>query len=496
MRRCQVLVIGAGPTGLMAANQLRRFGVDVIIADKKSGPTIESRAIFVSARSLEIYQQMGLSEQVLREGTKVKKFSLYSGGRKKTGVQLEKFGEGKTDFNFVIAYEQSKNEKLLYENLKRLNGEVLWETEFVEFKDLDGPVRAIFENGHEKLEIECDFVIGCDGASSLVRHLLDFSFRGGTYENKFFVADTRMDWNLDYGQVVISPGKHNLCAFVPLYGDRNYRVIGTLPRAYANRDDIGFQDIEWAIKNTFRRPLTFEEVNWFSVYKLHHRGVSHFREGPVFLAGDSAHIHSPAGGQGMNTGLQDAYNLAWKLAYVFKGYWDKSLLDSYNQERLPFARWLLKFTDRGFVLMSSQHAFVSWLRQNVLIHFAGIFGGIGVITQMGFDVISQTWYNYRKSSITRRSKVPGLRFRSGDRLPYVEEGFYRKFSAPSFYVLHIGEEPLEEERRSQIASNYPFPIHFIESDISLWKKWKVRREVLVLIRPDQYIMGITDNKQQ
>lgn len=335
----EVLIIGAGPTGLMAANQLMRFGIDFIIVDTKSGPTKESRAIAVTARSLEIYQQMGLAQHAIDNGKRMISFNLFSRGKRKAEVKIGEIGKGLSEFSYMLGFEQSRNEEMLAHNLVSKGKKIHWDHEFIELKEYSEKIIAVVKNNNELHNIHAKYLIACDGARSPVRHQLNFSFKGGTYDHKFFVADTQLDWKLEYDNLVICPGDKNFCGFLPLYGDKNYRVLGTLPKEFADRDDISFADIEKVVKDTIGIELTFEKVNWFSIYKLHHRGVDHFSQGNVFLAGDSAHIHSPAGGQGMNTGLQDAYNICWKIAFVLRHNASPALLGTYNEERLPLQNY-------------------------------------------------------------------------------------------------------------------------------------------------------------
>jgi 2-polyprenyl-6-methoxyphenol hydroxylase-like FAD-dependent oxidoreductase len=351
--KTDVVVVGAGPTGLMAANQLMRFGIDFIIVDTKDGPTDQSRAIVLTPRSMEIYHQLGLSDDVKANSADILSVNAYTGGKRKARIEIGEIGKGLSEFPCLIGYEQSKNETLLYRNLTDHGHDVRWHTEFEAFAVTEDGVEAHVEHEGESYTIACRYLIGCGGARSPVRHQLGFSFPGGTYDNRFFVADTMLKWALDYEQLIVSPGDATFCGFFPLEGDRRYRVIGTLPAGDVDREDIAFSDVEALVIENLGLPVTFEAVNWFATYKLHHRMTDRFRDGPIFIAGDAAHIHSPAGGQGMNTGLQDAYNLVWKLAFVLKGHGREELLDTYDEERLPFAKWLLKFTDRGFSVMTS-----------------------------------------------------------------------------------------------------------------------------------------------
>ena len=492
---CDVLIVGAGPTGLMAANQLARFGVDFLVVDQKEGPTRESRAIAVTARSLEIYKQMGLSETVLKEAVKVTTFRLISKGIKKAKVQVGEMGKGLTEFSYLLAFEQSKNEELLCANLPHGGEEVLWQTTFTALEERERDVNVQLVRGDKKMLVNCKYLLACDGANSQVRQLLNFSFAGGTYENRFFVADATVRWDFGEEELIISPGRKNFCAFLPLFGNGNHRVIGTLPKDFADKEDVTFEEIEETVRQTLGHPVIFDQVNWFSVYKLHHRSVDHFRQGRVFLAGDSAHIHSPAGGQGMNTGLQDAYNIAWKLAMVLSGKANDHLLETYNEERLPFAKWLLRFTDRGFRVMTSDNALVRWLRLNILMNIAGFIATNKRLQTRAFRIVSQLWYNYGGMSLSESKVGRRLGFTAGDRLPFFPDDpdFQNRFNGPCFHLLYIGENGLDPSLRRNFERMFPFPTSIVEEKLTQrWQKLGIRKELFVLVRPDNYVGYVSD----
>lgn len=499
LQKTQVLIVGAGPTGLMAANQLMRFGVDFIVIDPKAGPTQESRAIAVTARSLEIYQQLGLSNIALEQGTRIRSLNLYSQGKKKGNVNINEIGKGLSEFHYMLAFEQSKNEELLYKNLKDQNREVNWDTEFLELNEYTNEIVATAKKNGETFQINAQYLIACDGARSPVRHQLNFSFEGGTYANKFFVADTVLNWDLEYDKLIVNPGDKNFCAFLPLKGDRCYRVLGTLPKSYSENEHVTFDDIQKVIIETLGLKLNFEKINWFSIYKLHHRCVTQFSQGRVFLAGDSAHVHSPAGGQGMNTGLQDAYNISWKLAFVLKKYANAPLLETYNEERLPFARWLIKFTDRGFNLMTNDNWFIRFFRKYIVLNIAGWIIRSKRIQARVFRTVSQIWYSYNGKSLSRSLSRQKLRFGAGDRLPFIDsdnsqDNFYTSFADPCFHLLYIGNESLSEDAKRTIPEVFPFPVKIVERSLTnCWQKLGITKQLFILVRPDNYIAFISDN---
>ena len=490
--KTDVLIVGAGPTGLMAANQCLRFGIDFIILDVKDGPTKESRAIVVTARSLEIYQQMNLSETVLINGEKVQTIKIKSGGQKKAELFLGALGEGQSDFKYMFAYEQSKNESLLYKNLLVQHKDVMWNTEFLSFEHLNDGVMAKVVTKNTEININSKYLVACDGASSRVRKQLDIPFSGGTYEHKFFVADAKIKWNGDYKSMVAFPGMKNFCAFIPMKGEQNYRIIGTLPRSISIHDEINFEHIKESITSFLTEEIEFEKTNWFSVYKLHHRSVNEFRHGNIFLAGDSAHIHSPAGGQGMNTGLQDAYNLIWKISLVLIGRCSDSILNTYNEERLPFARWLLKFTDKAFNLMTSDNWIIARYRKFFVLNVAGHLLKRNFIRKKIFKTASQTGYSYKNQSLSSHKSKQKLKFKAGDRIPYIQQGYYKKFQKSCFHLIIISDHPFSETRIKQIKNLFPIDLEIIEGSLKTWQQWGVEKELYVLIRPDNYIAIISD----
>ena len=487
-----IVIVGAGPSGLMTANFLQKFDIDFIIIDFKSGPTVESRALAVSARSMEIYQQLELDDQVLDVATKVNGFQLYSNGKLKTEINTQAIGTGLSEFdNMMTVFEQNKNETLLYENLKSLGGEVYWETNFESLKVNKDSVKIKVNHEGKECEVFAKYIIGCDGASSPVRHAGNFTFKGGTYENKFFVADVILQSNFEHNRLILAPADNIFSAFFPMNGKGRYRLVGSLPEQYTDQE-IDFHTIEGTVKKFSKLDVQYEKVNWFSVYKLHHRVVNNFREGRILLVGDSAHIHSPAGGQGMNTGLQDAHNLAWKIAFVLKGFADEKLLNTYNEERMPFAKWVLGFTDRGFTILSSKKWYIVLFRKYIVLNMIGKLTKFKFFLKNGFQVISQIWVNYKGLSLAPpKDTAQKLKFEVGDRFPYYEKNGFAKFSNPCFYLMKIGESENDDEKRQ--LSTLLFPIEFKSTPLnSVWENLGVVKPIYILVRPDMFIGLIMD----
>ena len=494
MNHYPVIIIGAGPTGLMAANQLARFGIDFLIIDSKARPTEQSRAIVITARSMEIYQQLGISDEAIAGGRTITDFAIVINGKEKATASLGEFGKGLTDFSYMLAFEQSRNEKLLVKNLARFEHEVSWNTQ-LEYIGQQGDLfmadlRYLTKPEEPVEKITSNYVIGCDGARSVVRHAMEFPFKGGTYEQLFYVADTKLKWQEGLNKLVLFPSRNIFCGFFPMAGTNSHRIIGTIPASFTDPEKISFHDLEKTIKDLVKMPLDIEAVNWFSIYKLHHRSVTAFSKNNCFLAGDAAHIHSPAGGQGMNTGLMDAYNLSWKLALVIKNIAGRKILDTYNEERLPFAQWLLRFTDRFFGIMTGRNILMSWFRNNILPFIIKFFLKNPALRTIMFKTISQTNWSYSNCSISQNRSLQKLKFKAGDRLPYVltgpnKESVYKLLTAPAFHLLLIGnviDDP---------AIIRPM-VKILHLPLEDWSSQGVSKPVYILVRPDNYIGLISD----
>lgn len=352
-----VLVVGAGPTGLMAALVLARRGVPTILIDGKAGPTRESRALAVQARSLEIYQQLGLADRVLADGYLANRMQLGS-GTEPLGFRIDEAQREDTDFPGLHIFEQSRNEELLAGELERTDVDVRWGHRLVALLDgdSDAGVTALVEGPDGLQRIRARWCVGADGAGSVVRRAVGASFDGITDDAFFFVADLRGVAGLPERCLAARFGEETFALFFPLGPGGHARIV-----SMALGDTI---DADAALaKARSDLGIEYTDVDWFSSYRVHHRVASTFRKGPVFLAGDAAHVHSPVGGQGMNTGLQDAHNLANLLADVSSGLVGPEALDRYERERRPVAVNLVRVTDRAFGVIAGRGRRVAWLRR-------------------------------------------------------------------------------------------------------------------------------------
>ena len=366
-----VLIVGAGPTGLMLANLLARQGTKFRIIDENSSRAKESRALAVQPRSMELYQSLGLVDQVLARGMQGTGLISYMKGKKLLDVSFSGIGRNDTPYPYIFFLSQSINEEILEESLNKLGIQVERQTTFERFTQSESEVSAHIKHTDGTIEvIEAKYLVGCDGAGSHVRKSAGLSFEGGTYHQEFMLADTKVNWSLPYDRLQIFLGNQAMAIFFPINGAENSRVIvivknekGT-SEAAANltiKTSVTLEEIQRGFEAAVGRKVTLEKPKWMTQYRVHHRSVEQMQLGRVFLAGDSAHIHSPAGGQGMNTGLQDAANLAWKISLVLNGKAPSELLETYNFERLPIAKKLLNFTDRIFNAVVSLSSFAERL---------------------------------------------------------------------------------------------------------------------------------------
>ena len=444
-----VLVVGAGPTGLMLANQLVRRGVRVRIIDRHAGPARETRALGVQARTLEIYAQLGIVDRALELGKRGTGVNLWAQGRKMARVPLGDAGRSITPYPYILILGQDDNERIMGDKLHELGAAVEWNTELVGLEqDADRVTATLKRADGTTQQVVAAWVGGCDGAHSAVRELNGIGFPGAPYEHVFYVADVEMTGNMVPDEVNIFLWRDGFHLLFPMRGTDHWRVVGILPEALRNRDDVTFDDVIPSIRSE-ATDLSFKSCIWFSTYRIHHRRAARFREGRCFLLGDAAHIHSPVGAQGMNTGLQDAYNLAWKLALVVKNEAQAPLLDTYEEERIPVAEWLLATTDRAFRLVVSDSWLVGLLRTEIIARIAAFAMSRPWIQSYAFRTVSQTAINYRKSSLSQSLEgLPASAPHGGDRFPWLRlkfradgpaEDLFQKLDDLHFNLVVVGQ---------------------------------------------------------
>ena len=445
-----VIIIGAGPTGLALACQFVRYGVDFVILDTSEGITPFSRAIGVQARTLELYEQIGLAEKAVRLGTIVQRVCLIEHAETVAEVPISEIGAGLSPYPGPLMLEQSKHEQLLAEHLAEHGIEVMWRTTLDSFtQDGEGVTAEITTASGEKQTIEAKYLVGCDGAKSLVRHELGLTFEGSTFERLFYVADVEIDWKFSHEALNICLAKRTFTAFFPLPGANRFRIVGTFPEGTEKEaEEFTYEEINAQVRADTEMELKITALHWHAVYKVHSRRVGKFSDGRCFVAGDAAHIHTPAGAQGMNTGIQDGYNLAWKLAFVLNGKVDPSLLATYDQERSENAQHLLETTDRLFDLGAGDHWFTSFFRLHVFPRIAGLALHFDGMRHFLFSLISQIGIHYWNSPLSDHRGKTGFAVQTGDRMPYFlldGASIYDLLHQPSFHLLAFSNDPADFE---------------------------------------------------
>lgn len=523
-----VLIVGSGPTGLTMACELARHGVTPRIIDKSPTPSVHSKAFGIHARTLELFETMGIVEAMLGQGNICNGFDMYNRGKPLAHVIFDTL-ESRYPYFLILA--QSDTEKILNAHMESFGIRVEREKELVGIDRTDSGItaRLKLKDGSEEL-IDCSYIAGCDGAHSTSRHLLDLEFKGAPYPNYWLLADCDLDWKypLHHLSVFIHPS--GVTAFFPLYSDRG-RLMFELPEATIDME-MAEPTIEDVRRHMNEREIDYKSVgspNWLAYFKLHHRIVDRYGDGKVFLCGDAAHIHSPIGGQGMNTGIQDAYNLAWKLALVLKGNSPENLLDSYNPERHRVGKGVVRTTDAATKMVGIHNPVLASIRNKLV----GTISKLDPVQEKLLTTLSQIEVNYSESPIAeerwyqpdaiegfhgyRHDLVAGERVKDyplvgldgkgGSRLYDIFRDIRHKL------LLFTGSEPedmeLNELRKihSSIGSEYEDTIDthviagtdglpadlktmgpvWLDKDLLMHKDFGAARASLYLLRPDSYI---------
>ena len=493
-----VLIVGAGPTGLMLANQLARHGVQALIIDRHAGPSLQTRALGVQARTLEIYSHLGIVEQALEFGKRATGANLWAEGRRAARVPLGDIGRDLSPYPFLLILGQDDNEQLMGDALRDRGNTVRWNTELVGLAQDTSRVKATLkQHDGTLLEITAAWVAGCDGARSAVRELSGIEFVGAPYEHVFFVADTEMTGPMVPDELNVYFWREGFHLFFPMRGTDHWRLVGILPREPRARDDLTFDEVIPSVRQEAGAELKFRTCSWYSTYRIHHRCAARFRDRRCFLLGDAAHIHSPVGAQGMNTGLQDAYNLAWKLALVVKERASPALLDSYEEERIPVAKRLLSTTDRAFSLIVSDSWLAGLFRTRVLARVAAFAMRFDRVRKLAFRTIAQIGIQYRDSGLSEsQAGFAEDAPRAGDRFPWLRvrlqpdgaiEDLFAKLDDTRFNLIVIGQPHASVDVP---ALRDLLRIHALPSDSANDKEFARARlptPSFYLLRPDGHV---------
>jgi len=521
----KVLVIGAGPVGLTTALELTRRGLSCRIIDKSPVPSDKSKALGVHARTLEMLETMALADEFVARGHKVHAANFLHGDTKLVHFS---FDELESPFPFLLCIPQSETEFTLTEALAKLNISVERSIELISLEQDEKEVIATLKHADGRKETQkANWLIGCDGAHSTTRHVLGFAFKGNAYDESFATADVHVQWNNPDEELFSYVHEEGVIVFFPL-GNRRYRVLATGSH-HETGDPLTLEQMQETINRRGPKDVIISDPVWLTWFNIQRRSVENYRKGRVFLCGDAAHIHSPALGQGMNTGMQDTYNLVWKLELIEKGVADKSLADTYQTERHPIGQALLHNTDAVTKVITLRNP----IAQSIRNHLMQLLLTQDVVQKRLVRVLSMTALNYRHSPLVGEYRQPVEKIgpfdwlslehgpAPGDRAPdgTLEQGtktirLFQLFEDTNHHLLLFtgadDDEGIAYETLAKIKSGIipPFDKHVAchlissrnstsvktsngailhDSDGMLHHRYGVSRQALYLIRPDGYV---------
>ncbi|KAI2786574.1 hypothetical protein POX_g08960 [Penicillium oxalicum] len=509
MPEIDVLIAGAGPTGLVLALWLHHQGVKVRIIDQSTGPAPDSRALVVHARILELYRQLDLADEMVQRGYQIPATNVWVNGVRRAHIPLKEFGSELTPYPCMFTLPQNVHEGLLEKRLNSNGVFVERRTKLKGFTDDGTTVSATLQNDDgEEETCEAGYLVGCDGAHSVVRHGIGANYEGETYIPLFYIADMvagEQESPMSNGEAHITFVDDTFNLVLPFVEERRVRLIGTImakddgtshvSSAYSHTA-VTFEDVLPDIKKASR--INVEKVNWFSTYRSHHRVSDKFRSKRAFIVGDAAHIHSPVGGQGMNTGIMDAINLAWKLATVIKQSSmteeaRNALLDTFESERRPFALNIVGATDQGFTTLTSSSYLAHMMRNWIIPYVAPFVMRLQRVRNEAFKRGSQLVCSYRGNSTLNQRGDASAIIQPGDRLPWVKTNTCDNFSSLKslswqVHVYGLPDVNLRKWCEDKHISLFVFEWNTKHSSAGF------KKDAAYLLRPDQYIAGIFEGE--
>lgn len=504
-----MLIVGAGPVGLFCANELNRHGLTCRIIDKKNHISEKSKALGIHIRTLDVLQDSGFIKEILMQGHPVEGVVLKSNAKI---LATASFADIEANRHFLIDLPQNKTEAILYQSLEQKGVSVEWNNELTDVTQTSTEITATIQKPNNEIEsVNAHWLIACDGAHSKVRHQLNAEFKGDEYKKAWWLADVLMDWNVSDKHMSIYIHERGPVACFPM-GNKRYRLVMTAPKN--SKDDPTLDDIAYEFKQRSSDAVVFTDPIWLSQFTIHHRQIQQYRHNRIFFAGDAAHIHSPMGGQGLNTGIQDIYNLVWKLALVEKGKAKPELLDSYHEERFPIGHAVLKKTDKMTRLIELENPVLMRLR-NLLIKFL-----FSVRTIRNFIIrdTAELLISYAKSPIVHHSGnarhlIPGeylptfelmnpmsnrlttsttitqgtehhlflfagMNNKKTNKLIKIANAIMNKYhSSVKVHLIFINKSDLTHTISNQ----------WIDEQQQIHKLFKLTKPTLILVRPDKYI---------
>lgn len=454
-----VLIVGAGPVGLFLASECARRGLRWRLVEKRASLSGHSKALAIFPRTLEIFDMAGLAGPFLEVANRVDTIAVVTRDRP---LALLRFAPDNSPYPFVAMVPQDVTEYLLAQSLARSGtGVIEYLTSFVSAAQHEHSVSVDVEHAGRRTTMRAAFVVGCDGAHSAVRQWLQLPFEGGEYDEHFMLADVATNDALPASQMQLCPDRDGPLAIFPMSATRR-RIVAMIEDAQGDAPSLVL--VRRLLHERAPAGIEANALHWSSYFRIHHRRVSRLRSGRVFVAGDAAHIHSPFGGQGMNTGLHDAWNLAWKLDLFVHGHGNEALLDSYSAERVPVIKGVIDTTHFLTLALGTPSRFAQALRDAVIPMVSRLAPFQHALVQR----LSELGIAYHGSPI-----VEG----AGER--YLDDAMRGGTGIRSRFLLLIGSEadaPLVEAAR-QLAATHA----------SVVELRPARRPGVTLVRPDGYV---------
>lgn len=515
-----VLIVGAGPVGLTMAAALDAQGLACRLVDKAPRPSDKSKALVVWSRTLELLDNLGASERFIATGMAARGVSVYGSSKRLVHIEIDDLA---SPFNYPLMIPQNETERLLTEYLAERGITVEREVELVAMADDGSAVRGTMRHGDGREEpFEVPWLVGCDGAHSAVRHALGLEFSGAAEQDDWMLADVHIEGPIAGDEISVYWHEQGILVFFPITPGR-FRMIADLGRAAdtPRPADPTPADVQAMIDQRGPGGLTACDPVWLAGFRINERKVSDYRVGRIMLAGDAAHIHSPAGGQGMNTGMQDAFNLAWKLALTHRGLArGEALLDSYSAERSRIGDQVLHAATKITHVAMLRNPVAQFVRN----HTASVLGSLGIFRDKMKNTLSELAINYRGGPLSEESGRIKGGVPAGDRLPDArladtrsgdETTLFRAIRGPRYTLLLLAgtgssQEPARlEQIAEEIQRKFPGIVapHVIlpsgaagmaqttESKFAVWldidgtvhRQHAAREATLVLVRPDWYV---------
>ena len=453
-----VLIVGAGPVGLFLANECARRGLRWRLVEARPSQSEHSKALALFPRTLEIFDMAGIVAPFLEAANRVTSVAVMTHGRTLARIRFE---PAESPYPFVAMVPQDVTERLLVDELRRQGGDVEYDTAFLSAEQQDDGVSVVLDRKGEKAELRASFVVGCDGAHSTVRHLLSLPFEGGQYQDSFMLADVETNETLPADELQLCPSEFGPLAIFPMSATRR-RIVATIARPEGDAPSLEL--VRRLLAQRAPRGIEARNVRWSSYFRIHHRQVAQLRVGRIFVAGDAAHIHSPFGGQGMNTGLQDVWNLVWKLDLAARGRVGEDFLGSYAAERRPVIKRVIETTDFMTKVMGSRSKLVRALRNTII----PVVSRLAPVQRAFVLRLSQLGIAYRGSPI-----VEG----TGERC--LDESMRGGRGIRSRYLLLIGNDSASATAEAVRRLCAPLS-EIVEPRMA-------RRPGLTLVRPDGYV---------